>query len=209
MTKKEKLIQFNKSCILETAELLFSKNGVRETTMDDIARASDYSKSTIYVYFKSKEEIYNHIIYAHMHDLYEAVNHCIKTSDSFEQCYFSICSRLVELYEEHPLYFEGMMGTISIDEKELSENEILQKIYETGESINHSMSLLFDKGICDHYLRQDLQVLPAVFTLWASLANTIIIAHQKETYISKRMKIDKGQFMQYGFQLLLLSIKKR
>ena len=62
MTKKEKLIRFNKENILETAEMLFSNKGIEKTTMDEIAKRADCSKSTIYVYFDSKEEIYNHII---------------------------------------------------------------------------------------------------------------------------------------------------
>ena len=60
--KKEALEQFNRDNILGAAKELFESKGVEKTTMDDIAALADYSKSTIYVYFKSKEEIYNSIV---------------------------------------------------------------------------------------------------------------------------------------------------
>ena len=66
---KEHLVRFHQQNILAAAEKLFSEKGVCQTTMDDISRAAEYSKSTIYVYFHSKDEIYNYIIpvsYTHL-----------------------------------------------------------------------------------------------------------------------------------------------
>ena len=54
--KKLALEQFNRDNILTAARELFETKGVQDTTMDDIALQADYSKSTIYVYFRSKEE---------------------------------------------------------------------------------------------------------------------------------------------------------
>lgn len=43
--------------ILEAAETLFQKWGIRKTTMDDIAQEAGKSKSLIYYYFKNKEAV--------------------------------------------------------------------------------------------------------------------------------------------------------
>lgn len=206
--KTERLIQFNRENILETAEKLFSEKGLKETTVDDISKAADCSKSTIYVYFKSKDEIYNFIIYDYMSKLQDSVHSCVEKYRDFKQCYFQICTMLVEIYEQHPLYFESVMGNISIDEKEMEQNEILKRIYDIGEIINDNMLLIFEKGLQENYLRSNLLVLPTVFTLWASLANIILMANQKEKYIAKRMHLTKTEFMQYSFEMLLLTIKK-
>lgn len=207
--KKGILVQFNKKNILETAEKLFSEKGIKQTTMDDISKAADYSKSTIYVYFKSKEEIYNHIIYDHMCDLRDITNLCIKDATNFEDCYYAICNKLFLLNKQYPLYFASIMGNISIDEKDLAENEILQQIYNVGEEIANSMTLLFKRGIDEKYLSSDINILPTVFTLWASLGSIITMSNEKESYILKRMKMEKSEFLLYGFQMLFDSIKRR
>ncbi|MGB9746498.1 MAG: TetR/AcrR family transcriptional regulator [Bacteroidales bacterium] len=48
--------------IVETASRIFSKYGFRKTTMDEIARVMGKGKSSIYYYFKNKEEIYEAVI---------------------------------------------------------------------------------------------------------------------------------------------------
>lgn len=48
--------------LIETAKQLFIRNGVENTTIGDIASASDKGRRTIYTYFKSKLDIYNAVI---------------------------------------------------------------------------------------------------------------------------------------------------
>ncbi|MDP4276619.1 MAG: TetR/AcrR family transcriptional regulator [Bacteroidota bacterium] len=47
-----------RTMLVEVARQLFAKNGVSETTMNDIAEASGKGRRTLYTYFRSKEEIY-------------------------------------------------------------------------------------------------------------------------------------------------------
>lgn len=48
--------------LIEVARQLFMKKGVENTTMNDIATASEKGRRTIYTYFKNKREIYNAVI---------------------------------------------------------------------------------------------------------------------------------------------------
>lgn len=47
-----------KNLLVDTARQLFAKDGVEDTTMNDIAVASKKGRRTLYTYFKSKEDIY-------------------------------------------------------------------------------------------------------------------------------------------------------
>ncbi|MBD5289216.1 MAG: TetR family transcriptional regulator [Bacteroides sp.] len=47
---------------IEVARQLFARKGVENTTMNDIASASDKGRRTIYTYFKSKRDIFNAVI---------------------------------------------------------------------------------------------------------------------------------------------------
>ena len=48
--------------LIEVARQLFAHKGIENTTMNDIATASDKGRRTIYTYFKNKREIYNAVI---------------------------------------------------------------------------------------------------------------------------------------------------
>lgn len=47
---------------IEVARQLFARKGVENTTMNDIASASEKGRRTIYTYFKSKRDIYNAVV---------------------------------------------------------------------------------------------------------------------------------------------------
>lgn len=64
LRKERKLhrIEENKSAILAAAETVFSHKGYSQTSVDDIAEEAQFSKATIYRYFKSKDEIFYMIL---------------------------------------------------------------------------------------------------------------------------------------------------
>lgn len=51
-----------KAVLVDVARQLFAKNGLENTTMNDIALASGKGRRTLYTYFKNKEEIYLAVI---------------------------------------------------------------------------------------------------------------------------------------------------
>ena len=55
--------------IIKVATSIFSKFGFKKTTIDDIAQSLGKGKSSIYYYFKSKEEIYKEVIHTEMNIL--------------------------------------------------------------------------------------------------------------------------------------------
>ena len=48
--------------LVDVARQLFAKNGMENTTMNDIAMASGKGRRTLYTYFKSKEDVYTAVI---------------------------------------------------------------------------------------------------------------------------------------------------
>lgn len=48
--------------LIEAARQLFAHKGIENTTMNEIATASEKGRRTIYTYFKDKREIYNAVI---------------------------------------------------------------------------------------------------------------------------------------------------
>ena len=60
--------------LVDVARQLFAKNGVDNTTMNDIAVASKKGRRTLYTYFKSKEEIYIAVVESELDMLAEALD---------------------------------------------------------------------------------------------------------------------------------------
>lgn len=60
------------------AQQLFAKKGVENTTMNDIAEASQRGRRTLYTYFSSKYDIYKAVIESELNVLYGRLEEVIK-----------------------------------------------------------------------------------------------------------------------------------
>lgn len=56
-TEKKEPKSVHREKIASSASVLFMDKGIAATSMDDIEKAAGYSKATLYVHFKNKEEI--------------------------------------------------------------------------------------------------------------------------------------------------------
>jgi len=206
MSKKERLSEFNRGNILIAAKKLFGEKGVFQTTVDDIAKEADYSKSTIYVYFTGKDDIYDHIILEHITILKEMIGAALNDSPGFPDGYYAVCRALVDFYNKNPLYFESILGEIKIPKSGGEAESVLVKIYEVGEEINALIEDYLKNCSRENSVSLSLPTLQMTFVLWATISGIITIANKKEVYINKAMGVTKEEFMQNGFDMLLKSI---
>ena len=82
-------IEENKAEILRAAETVFSHKGYSQTSVDDIAEEAQFSKATIYRYFKSKDEIFYMILLNSFKEAYESMAEIqrqnIKSAEKLEE----------------------------------------------------------------------------------------------------------------------------
>ncbi|MCL1914966.1 MAG: TetR/AcrR family transcriptional regulator [Eubacteriaceae bacterium] len=204
MRNKERLSAFNRDNILSAAKRLFIENGVLQTTMNDISKEANFSKSTVYVYFKSKEEIYNHIILEYFEILKSAIGEVLHNTRKFPGGYFAVCDALVIVYKACPLFFESILGEIKMPDNE--SETVLAQIYKVGEEINGIIEDYLKDCIAAKQVSLDMPPLQATFILWAGITGIIMTAHKKEAYLNKAAGITKEDFMRDGFRFLLKSL---
>lgn len=79
------MVKKTRDRFIEVARSLFARKGVENTTMNDIATASDKGRRTIYTYFKSKRDIFNAVIESESDDLLQNLNSIVTKLASPEQ----------------------------------------------------------------------------------------------------------------------------
>jgi len=78
LTKDEKI----KEEIISSAQKLFIQFGISKTTMEDIAKTTGKGKSTLYYYFKNKEEIFTAVLDKEINEIAAEINLQIDSVDS-------------------------------------------------------------------------------------------------------------------------------
>lgn len=192
--------------IVSAASALFMEKGIAATSMDDIAKAAGYSKATLYVYFENKEEIVGILALNSMKKLYDYISSALIQHETTKARYDFICRGLVQYQEEFPFYFKMVLDKINIDfeSKEYLPEE--RETYQIGEEINEKIKNFLLSGMEKGDLRNDLDIMPAIFNFWGMLSGIIQLAANKEEYIKKSMGLSKIKFLEYGFSLVYHSI---
>ena len=192
--------------IVSAASALFMEKGIAATSMDDIAKAAGYSKATLYVYFENKEEIVGILVLNSMKKLYDYISSALIQHKTTKARYDFICRGLVQYQEEFPFYFKMVLDKINIDfeSKEYLPEE--RETYQIGEEINEKIKNFLLSGMEKGDLRNDLDIMPAIFNFWGMLSGIIQLAANKEEYIKKSMGLSKIKFLEYGFSLVYHSI---
>ena len=65
-TKQQVVSEFRRTEIVDAARSVFARKGFERGIMDEIAKEAGIAKGTIYLYFRSKEEIYRAVLH---HDM--------------------------------------------------------------------------------------------------------------------------------------------
>lgn len=191
------------------ASVFFMEKGIAETSMDDIAKAAGYSKATLYVYFENKEEIVGILVLGSMKKLYDYIASALAQQESTKSRYGLICRGLVRYQEEFPFYFDMALSKINIDFENRDYLPEEKETYRVGEEINEKLRDFLTAGMENGELRDDLEIMPAIFHFWGMLSGMIQLAANKEAYIEKAMGLSKGQFLDYGFSMLYRSIAEK
>ncbi len=119
--------------ILETAERIFAEKGFNETPMDEIAEAAELSKGTLYLYFKSKEELAFAIFHKNLMVLKEMIQQAAQSARKGIDKIRAILSAYYQFYNEH-LYLGSSQPTENTRRQYLNR---LLGYYFQGEHPNH------------------------------------------------------------------------
>jgi len=102
LRKKRKLHrqEENRRFILQAAEKVFVQKGYRLATVDDIADEAQFSKATLYRYFKSKSDIFFEIIFGSFKESYNRIKKIQMKSLSAEKKIKELIGFIISTYHK-------------------------------------------------------------------------------------------------------------
>jgi AcrR family transcriptional regulator len=137
--KKQKAI---KNKIVSISSGVFSKFGFKKATMEDIALASGMGKSSIYYYFKSKEEIFEAVVKKEAHELsLELEKKVISVNDNPKDKIRNYVLIRMRYLKEMVNFYEALkndyLGNLAFTERirkkyDKEEQQTIKKILEDG-----------------------------------------------------------------------------
>ncbi|MBI9108209.1 MAG: TetR/AcrR family transcriptional regulator [Spirochaetales bacterium] len=112
MTKEERRDrerELKREMILDTAEKLIFAEGFEQINFNDIAAASGYTRRSIYLYFKDRDDVFYHIVLRGQKLLLEYLKSAEETHLSGGNTVDTFCDAIFKLAKEYPEYFEMIL----------------------------------------------------------------------------------------------------
>ena len=94
--------------ILAAAKRLFQVHGLAKVTMDDVAKAIGKGRSSIYYYYKSKDEIFDAVFAKEINDMITIVQRAVNDATTAEDKIMAFCVSKLQVQQEKQAFFSTL-----------------------------------------------------------------------------------------------------
>lgn len=204
--RKEREKEQRRNDIVDAAEKLFFENGINNVSMEDVAKEAELSKGTLYLYFKSKEELHWAVMKRGFFIMGKHMENAVNESENGFENLVAIGRAFVDFTSSHSDYFEAILffegkdfNTMNLDPcvfEEFFDNSPIKLLHTAVQ-----------KGIDDGSLRSDFSVNALATTLWAQTLGLMQVMTKKRQ-IFEMYEMSREDLVQSHLEILTNGIKK-
>jgi AcrR family transcriptional regulator len=207
LERKEREKEQRRRAILKAARKIFFEKGLQAASMDEIAEAAELSKGTLYLYFKSKEDLYVSLLeegLAILRRMFEAVAaRPLPADEALRQIGFTY----YQFFKQYPDYFNILVfANARVLHSQVSE-EVLQCSEQCSLACLQVVAQVFARGMKEGVFRNDLQPIEVAIMLWGISNGMIGLIANKAEHFMRDHHINLEALMVKSWELTLSSLR--
>ena len=182
--------------ILKAAKAVFAEKGLLASTIDEVSERAEVAKGTIYLYFKSKEEMFSALLDEGLalvgKRFIEAVDLSLPADENLRR----LCDAYCRVYREEPQYFKLLFFC--------SHADVRAKMCANPSDCQGlpPLAALFQKGIDEGIFSPTVDASKAAAIAWAS-SNGIILLFEQELQQSTKFNLAIEELLRTNIELLI------
>lgn len=209
--RKEREKNLRRQMILSAAESVFSKKGLKAATLDEVAETAELSKGTIYIYFKSKEDLFFSLLTNGLHLLYETLDNPGLEELGAQEAIVKMGELYYRFSEQQPHYFMLFNLTERVDSSAEISSAVFAELQKVNEKIFDLVARYIKRGVDEGVFRSDIDPKEAAILLWITSTGVINLKeraacmHERECGVknSFMMSIDFDGFYKRASDYML------
>jgi len=212
-SRKQRETDLRKQNIIEAAEKLFLANGYEDTTMSQIANEAEFSKGTLYNYFKSKDDLYLAIGTKAYEIIIDYTKYFVESKDPGVDQLKAVGYAYYEFtknYPDHAHIFHDIdiklpnIAQKAKDNLTVNEKEYLNRSEAYGEQFRD----VIIKAIKTRSIRSDKDPLLIGFTLFMVTSGIMKELEQHQNTLDT-MEFDGDDIIDFVFEMIAEGLKPR
>ena len=171
--RKEREKQQRREDIIRAAERVFFSRGFHEATMDDIADQAELSKGTLYLYFKSKEDLHTEVAHKATSMLTSAMDGIEKMEGNAIEKLVAMGRATIRFSRQYPDHMKSIifLEGFELQQVSFSPSEFREVIYQ--ESPVGMVVKIIEQGVREKTIRNDIPPAVIAHTLWMQMISVM------------------------------------
>ena len=204
--RKEREKEQRRKDIIDAAEKVFFEKGLNNSTMDEVAKEAELSKGTLYLYFKSKEEIHFEIKRRAFNILKKMFQKSISENrNGFENC-MEIGKAYVDFVNRHRHYYKAIIHFESNDCAVCEFQDKFENFFKEDNPLILFVQII-NQGIEDNTIRDDIPANALAQMLWAQMTGILQFIATKQK-ILEFTGIEAEDIINSQYEIIKRGLKK-
>ncbi|MDP4205441.1 MAG: TetR/AcrR family transcriptional regulator [Bacteroidota bacterium] len=185
--------------IVQAARQLFQQYGLFKTTMEDIAKAMGRGKSTLYYYYKSKDEIFDAVVITEINEIFETIKNEVEKADSASEKIKTYLTAMIKTVRNKINLYKIVTGELK---ENITTRAKLKEQYDNREIqfVKSIFSYGIETGEFTEEIEKDIELLS--FLIVSSLRSFSVELLTNDKYASGEERIE------YLASILIRGIRK-
>ncbi len=192
--------------ILHAAQEIFLSKGFEQTTIEDIADKAELSKGALYLYFKSKEDLYVAVFLHGLDKLYQQMNTLRQDFGKIET--EILLKKMLDTYYNFFYQSPEFIYTTSQVYHGKIQEKVAPSVWEAvigkGKACLDVFSDIIEQGIRDGIFR-DVDCLKTASAFWAALTGIMMVVDEEVE--PQFINISQKELLDYTFELFIHSLR--
>ncbi len=205
--RREREKEQRRAAIVSAAEELFFSRGIANTTMDEIAEKVELSKGALYLYFKSKEEMFAAIVQRGLRILSGKFAEAANRGGCGLEKLRSIGEEFIRFHADCPNYFSAIFYHEFHAAIHAGEVDPSGDVLKEGEEMMAMTTRVIEEGIADGSIRTSVNPQMAAIILDGFLTGIIRMVSAERDHLLKCHQIDGEELMRVAMNLIFHALK--
>lgn len=204
--RKEREKQQRKEEIIQAAEKVFFSKGFEQSTMEDIAEEAELSKGTLYLYFKSKDDLHMAVAQSAILLLRTFTTRAVEGGGNALEKLRRMGWACIEFSRTHPDQMKSIMTLEEVEPDSISftTSDVQDMIFKQSPVSN--VIQVVEQGVREKLIRNDLPVVLIAHTLWMSVLSVIRFVTRKVTLL-QMLELKPDRIYESHFELVINGIR--
>jgi AcrR family transcriptional regulator len=204
--RKEREKEHRKEEILDAAQKVFFEKELTTATMDEIAEKAELSKGTLYLYYKSKEDMYLGVLMRGMEELHAEYKSIGLSDLSTVEKLVTLKTSYVDYFYKNRKFFRMTNFLQSPHFHKQVSDDVKQSCDAEGQKVWNIIDSVLQHGVEEGVLRPDINPIELGVIIWSNMTSLLSRIDNEGESWKKRFHIDLEHTLEVSSTLLFEAI---